>query len=116
MHMCDGQNSIHMVRSRHRFTKLPIAQDSPSTLFRTLAAPSSQPAILPPASSTQHPAATSKQHREGHGTWLASHVSCPTWIHSVQHMNKSLSTSRIPVSVSFDSGMNLETTDVCKEK
>ena len=32
-HMCDGQNSIHVVRSWHRFTRPPIATHSPSTLF-----------------------------------------------------------------------------------
>ena len=32
-HMCDGQNSIHVVRSWRRFTRPPIATHSPSTLF-----------------------------------------------------------------------------------
>ena len=32
-HMCDRQNSIHVVRSWHRFTRPPIATHSPSTLF-----------------------------------------------------------------------------------
>ena len=32
-YMCDGQNSIHVVRSWHRFTRPPIATHSPSTLF-----------------------------------------------------------------------------------
>ena len=33
IHMCDGQNSIHVVRSWHRFIRPPIATHSPSTLF-----------------------------------------------------------------------------------
>ena len=32
-HMCDGQNSIHVVRSWHRFIRPPVATHSPSTLF-----------------------------------------------------------------------------------
>ena len=32
-HVCDGQNSIHVVRSWHRFIRPPIATHSPSTLF-----------------------------------------------------------------------------------
>ena len=32
-YMCDGQNSIHVVRSWHRFIRPPIATHSPSTLF-----------------------------------------------------------------------------------
>ena len=31
--MCDGQNSIHVVKSWHRFIRPPIATHSPSTLF-----------------------------------------------------------------------------------
>ena len=33
IYMCDGQNSIHVVRSWHRFIRPPIATHSPSTLF-----------------------------------------------------------------------------------
>ena len=33
VYMCDGQNSIHVVRSWHRFIRPPIATHSPSTLF-----------------------------------------------------------------------------------
>ena len=32
-YVCDGQNSIHVMKSWHRFTRPPIATHSPSTLF-----------------------------------------------------------------------------------
>ena len=32
-YVCDGQNSIHVVRSWHRFIRPPIATHSPGTLF-----------------------------------------------------------------------------------
>ena len=99
--MCDGQNSIHMVRSWHRFTR-PLSLHTVTAPFsQKLAAPATpsqqscpQPAAhgtrhasheqsmdcsaRTPHPSQQHPAASSstQQHpasstQQGHGTWLA---------------------------------------------
>ena len=64
----------------------PLNRSGPSSTSSTQhpassLAPSQQHPAPPAAPSTTqqlHPAAPSKQH-PGHGTWHASHASCPTW-------------------------------------
>ena len=167
--MCDGQNSIHVVRSWHRFTRPPIATHSPSTLFTNYTEslleeedPDEESDSYSPCDGisreiqtfTWSPRLTSTASARHQPdslqviwpwrlplacvglSWLVLPVlpcfrrlffftppplqpnTTPKWIGNFsltgRHVNKSLSTLRMPVSVSLERGIALEATDVCK--